>query len=234
MKQLTLVLLGLFCQLGLADDLQTQLDAQQHTMLMMQNNLQQLQNDLQTVNGQLEELRFELERLKAQGSSAAAQNTAAPPQLTPKTEAAAAKSKSDMPAAAAPAAAADSQAQTDEGKLAYDAAYALVNQNKLGEAEQAFASFIERYPQHQLIENAWYWQGQVQYKKGDFEASRVSFLNAAKYTSSPKRPDALFKLGKITEQLGDKEKAKRYYEVLIKTYPQDTSALMAQKELSKL
>ena len=240
-KLLTFTVLLVWGQLALSDDLQTQLNAQQRSMLMMQNNLQQMQNDLQTVNGQLEELHHELSKLREQLNAAAAatQNQVAPPELNPKAaDSAGNSSKASAQSTAvsedsARNTAAVSKQDADEGRISYEKAYALVNKGDLNGAEQAFAAFIQQYPQHQLVANAWYWQGQVQYKKSSYEQARVSFLNAAKYNDSPKRPDALFKLGKISEQLGDKDKARRYYEVLIKTYPNDTSAVMAQRELSK-
>ncbi len=223
---------ALYAGLCPADDVQAQLDAQQRTMLMMQNNLQQMQTDLQAVNGQLEELRHELQQLREQQVKSTVEEPGVTPPVFSGTKTTPEEKSAPAETQVAPKTAAE--AKNDPGKQAYDQAYALVNQHDLTGAEQSFSSFIEHYPEHQYLPNAWYWLGQVQFKLGSYDKARVSFLNAAKYQDSPKRPDALFKLGKITEQLGDKEKARRYYEVLIKTYPEDTSAVLAKKELEKL
>ncbi|HAH70445.1 MAG TPA: hypothetical protein DCL74_01490 [Succinivibrionaceae bacterium] len=43
----------------------------------------------------------------------------------------------------------------------------------------------------------------------------------------------MYKLGLIYKAQGDAEKAKRFFEVVVKNYPDDTSAQLAQKQLSK-
>ncbi|MGN1281822.1 MAG: tol-pal system protein YbgF [Succinivibrio sp.] len=116
----------------------------------------------------------------------------------------------------------------------YQAAYKLLTDNKLDSAAKAFNAYVNKYPKNSLTPNAWYWLGQVQYKQKKYAEARVSFLNTAKFKNAPKRADALYKLGVTSSALGDNEKAKRFYEVLIKTYPSSSSAVLARKELSKL
>ena len=116
----------------------------------------------------------------------------------------------------------------------YQNAYKLLTQNKLDEAAKAFNVYVSKYPNNSLTPNAWYWLGQVQYKQKKYAEARVSFLNTAKFKNSSKRADALYKLGITSSALGDNEKAKRFYEVLIKTYPASSSAVLAKKELAKL
>lgn len=126
------------------------------------------------------------------------------------------------------------QPVNDAARQAYNDAYALVQQNNLKGAEQAFAKYVQDYPENALTPNAWYWLGQVQYAQANYEQSRLSFLNVARFVDSQKRPDALFKLGMITKYLGDNAKAKRYFQLVLEYYPADAAASLAQRELQNL
>ncbi len=233
------------------EDLQLQLNAQQRTMLEQQNQLSQLKAELSVMRGEIETLRYELSKA-ASGSQGVAAGTAAPatavtaPANTAVASgtAAAAGTGTAATSSSAPTSAA-AAAVAPEGNLtlkqpdatarsAYEAAYAKVSANDFAGAVTAFNNYVAAYPDNTLTPNAWYWLGQVQYRQNNYEAARVSFLNVARFTSSAKRPDALYKLGLISKAKGDKEKAQRYFNLVINTYPADTSANMARKELSSL
>lgn len=126
------------------------------------------------------------------------------------------------------------QPVSEEARQAYNSAYALVQQNNLKGAEQAFAQYVQNYPENALTPNAWYWLGQVQYAQSNYEQSRLSFLNVARFVDSQKRPDALYKLGMITKYLGDNSKAQRYFQLVLEYYPTDAAASLAQRELQNL
>lgn len=238
------------------DDLEAQVNAQQATMLRMQNAFDQLQSQLDAQNGKIEELNHEISELKAQvdalksqgaqqGGSEDAQNGQDGQQ-----QGAQGQHGQGQPQQAqgnaqqgAPAAAAAGGPVTDakgnplkpsdaNAKAMYNSAYKMVVANKLKDSIPAFKSFIEKYPDSDLTPNAWYWLAQVQFKLKQNQDARVSFLNAAGFRNSPKRPDSLYKLGLIYKLSGDKDKAKRFFEVVAKQYPNDTAAQLAQKQLS--
>lgn len=227
---------------SLADDLEDQLNAQQSAMLKMQNDFYSMQDELNSQNGQLEELRHDIEQLRAQLNSL--QQSAQAGQNAPSDDT---STNNDKPAGSAPASGNSDQKSLavtdakgnalkkadDQAKKAYNDAYQLVVKNQLSGSEPAFKNYLEKYPDNELTPNAWYWLGQVQFKQNQLQDARVSFLNAAGFKNSPKRPDSLYKLGLIYKAQGDAEKAKRFFEVVVKNYPDDTSAQLAQKQLSK-
>lgn len=232
------------------DDLEAQLNAQQSTMLNMQNAFDQLQSQIDAQNGQIEELKHEIEMLQ-QEVNALKQNAAAAgnsENSQGSTAADSAKSTGAQANAGAGMAVSTQKANgavtdakgkalkaSDDGaKKAYNEAYQMVVNNKLSQSVPAFKSYLEKYPDNDLTPNAWYWLGQVQFKQKQYEDARVSFLNAAGFKNSAKRPDSLYKLGLIYKQNGDKDKARRFFEVVVKSYPSDTSAALAQKQLSSL
>lgn len=116
---------------------------------------------------------------------------------------------------------------------AYNAAYACVQRNDLKGAQTAFQSYVNTYPDNALTPNAWYWLGQVQYQQAIYDQARLSFLNVARFTDSQKRPDALYKLGMISKFIGDQDKASRYFQLVLQTYPNDAAAVLAQRELQR-
>ena len=139
-------------------------------------------------------------------------------------------------ATVAPTAGSDSSLPVADAQAVkmYQGAYNLLVKNKLSESATGFSNYVTKYPNNSLTPNAWYWLGQVQYKQKNYQDARVSFLNTAKSKGSTKRADALYKLGVTSKALGDKDKAKKFFEVLIKTYPTSSSSALAKKELASL
>ena len=145
------------------------------------------------------------------------------------------KVQTQSTAAATPSAGSDSSLPVADAQAVkmYQSAYNLLVKNKLSESATGFSNYVTKYPNNSLTPNAWYWLGQVQYKQKKYQDARVSFLNTAKFKGSTKRADALYKLGVTSKALGDKDKAKKFFEVLIKTYPTSSSTALAKKELAK-
>lgn len=214
-------------------DLQKQIDAQQRSMLEMQNRITELTTQVNTLRGDLEALRYEVARIPA----GAPQSPAANQDSTAGSQTAAVQD----PAAAAPEGppkpnAADEALKPVDAAAqhAYDTAYDHVLNNRLDAAIPAFDSYLQSYPDNVLTPNAWYWLGQVQYRQNKLDDARVSFLNVARFNSSTKRPDAIYKLGLISKMRGENDKAVAYFNLVINTYPADTSSDLARKELLQL
>lgn len=209
--------------------LQRQLDAQQRTMNAQQNQIYQLQQDIATLRGELEQLRYLASR---QGGAGAVSSNSTVVNIP------VGNTSNAAPAAPSNNAAASSSGKltgvTDESRKAYNDAYAKVQNNDLNGAAAAFKSYVDKYPDNALTPNAWYWLGQVQYSQANYEQARLSFLNVARFADSQKRPDALYKLGMISKFLGDKDKATRYFQLVVQTYPNDAAATLSSRELQRL
>lgn len=225
---------------SMADEysLQKQLDAQQRTMLQIQNDMQKMNQEIASLRGEIEKLQYDLKNQAANNTNNAAQNTATSKTASTSTvtttnssntttttttsaSSSTSTTKNDLPEA------------TAEAKQEYNQAYAYITQNKLNEAAVAFNNYIQKYPNNSLTPNAWYWLGQVQYNQSKFDDARISFLNVARFSSSQKRPDSLYKLGVISKLKGDLDKANKYFNLVIQNYPNDTSASLAKKELNQ-
>lgn len=226
----------------LANNIQTQLDAQQRAMLSMQNRMMQMEDEMKRLQGQIDELNYKISKSAIPQASSSAQstdqnlngqnsttgaNTAAISSDKASKESKATINKADSASDIED----DLKAVDAKAQELYDKAYALIVDNKLQDAISAFTSYLEVYKDNKLTPNAWYWKGQAQYKLKDYNSARVSFLNVVRFTSSQKRPDSLYKLGMISKLNGDAQKSMKYFELVIKTYPNDTAANFAKKEL---
>lgn len=225
--------------------IQKQLDAQQRAMLEMQNQLDFYNQQIASLRGDIEKLQYDLNKVKEQMANTAAAPSAPAVQNANSSQQQGSSSGSNS---AAPQnrnnqASAQNSGFTLEGNLktadaqakaAYDNAYKFVTANNLAAAEKEFSAYLQSYPDNSLTPNAWYWLGQVQYKQNKLDEARVSFLNVARFTATPKRPDSLYKLGLISKLKGDKDKAKQFFELVINKYPADTAANLSRQELQNM
>ncbi|MGN1394622.1 MAG: tol-pal system protein YbgF [Succinivibrionaceae bacterium] len=117
---------------------------------------------------------------------------------------------------------------------AYDKAYEFVSKNDFDNAVAEFNKFIKNFPNSSLIPNSYYWLGQIDLKNKNYESAKQNFLNVTKYKNSNKRADAIYKLGQVSEFQNSKDKAKKYYLLVIKSYPKSTEAMLSQKSLDAL
>lgn len=239
--------------------LQNQVQDLQSKLADSEGQIESLKHDLQVLQKENSDLKAKLasnsESENAQTADGSAQQTASNIQTGDSTKATDANSipintvsgssgatlskskvQTQSTSAATPAAGSDSSLPVADAAAVkmYQSAYNLLVRNKLSESATGFSNYVAKYPNNSLTPNAWYWLGQVQYKQKNYQDARVSFLNTAKFKGSTKRADALYKLGVTSKALGDKDKAKKFFEVLIKTYPTSSSSALAKKELASL
>lgn len=118
-----------------------------------------------------------------------------------------------------------SSALDPEAKKSYDAALALVNSKQYTKALDALAAFLVKWPDHPYADNAMYWRGESYYAQGDYAHSAEQFDGLlARFPAGNKVPDALLKLGMCQQKLGNKEKAKSYFDRLAREFPRSEAA----------
>ena len=224
---------GAIVPTGSLDDRVALLERTLNARLRLQAELQQqvdsLQGEVSELRGQLEQQTYQMEQsqerqrqLYQELDKVASSQQAAPAAAAPA-------------AAATPAAAANYSTNQDENQ-AYDAAVNMVLKEKnYDKAIPAFQGFIKQYPNSGYVPNAHYWLGQLLFNKGDRAGASAQFSTVAnKYSKSPKRADALLKLGMLAQLDGKKAEAKSFYEQVIKGYPNTSPAQLAKQSLAKL
>jgi tol-pal system protein YbgF len=116
--------------------------------------------------------------------------------------------------------AAAGQLPTGTAQEQYNKAYGLLGQADYSGAEQAFKSFLQRYPNDPLAGNAQYWLGETYYVRQDYNNAAASFAEGyRKYPQSGKGADSLLKLGMALGNVQQKKEACLTFNQLAKDFP---------------
>ncbi|MTH98062.1 tol-pal system protein YbgF [Roseibium sp. RKSG952] len=113
----------------------------------------------------------------------------------------------------------------------YDRAYNLAVNGQYPQAEQAFRSFIDTYPDSRLSANAQYWLGESLLAQRNYRGAADAFLKT--YTEHPgndKSPDSLLKLGVSLRNLGENQAACATFAELLAKYPGAPSPVLSQAQ----
>lgn len=217
----------------------------------MVNQMQQLQAQVQQLQGQVEELQHQLQtlddknkaqytdldarlgRLESGGAAPGAGNpaTAAAGSASANAPAVAAASNAPAPAANAAVAAGDPAA----AQAAYDVAFKAIRGGNYVEASREFRSFIQQFPNHPLVPNAWYWLGESYYATTNYPVALESFQQLlSQFPQSDKAPDALLKVGYSQLELKKGDEARATLTQVTTKYPGSKAASLAKERLQRL
>ena len=117
----------------------------------------------------------------------------------------------------------------------YEKAYKAYKDHRYDDALAHFKSFIQRYPDHDLADNAQYWLGEVHYDREDYPNAILAFKEVVtRYGDKNKAPDALLKMGYAYVALDDPINARVFFRRLIKNYPFSESVAKAQAKLKEI
>jgi tol-pal system protein YbgF len=112
-----------------------------------------------------------------------------------------------------------------DGKRDYEAAILLARNKQYDKALDALTTFLVRYPDHELSDEAMYWRGECLYGQGanGRAAEQLQGL-LARFPQSDRVPDALLRLGSAQKRLGAAEQAQRTFADLKQRYPKSDAA----------
>ncbi|MDY6953610.1 MAG: tol-pal system protein YbgF, partial [Thermodesulfobacteriota bacterium] len=126
-------------------------------------------------------------------------------------------------------------ASADLAEGAYNKAYEAYTKRRYDEALSLFHGFLERYPDHQLADNAQYWIGETHYDMGDYASAILTFKDVVtRYTDHAKAPDALLKIGYAYIALDDISNARMFLKRVTNNYPLSAAESKARKKLKEL
>lgn len=191
----------------------------------MQLQIQQLQNQVELQTHEVSQLKArerdlmgDLDRRLRELERSAAERAAAP---------------SPPPAATAPTAPTRTVSTVEQQE--YDAAFTLMKQGQYQRAIKGFRTFMTKYADSPLADNAQYWIAEGNYVLRNYKVARDEFSKVMSgYPNSPKAPDALLKIGFIQQELDNGEQARRTLQDLVQRFPQSNAAKLARQRLDKM
>lgn len=131
-----------------------------------------------------------------------------------------------------PPAASVDPAKADMAQALYDSGMTAFNERRYDQALKAFTDFTGAYPQHKLVSNAWFWQGESNYQMKNYAAAALAYEKVISgFPNSNKAPASYLKQGMSFLQLGKKDAARERLNQLIKKYPKAPEATRARQEI---
>jgi len=125
--------------------------------------------------------------------------------------------------------------QKEGEQVAYQKAFDLLRALRYAKATQAFRQFLKDYPDGRYAHIAQYWLAETSYHTRKYDVAVKDYQKLiVLYPKSPKRADALLKIGYSQFELKSFSKAKTALKKLIKSYPGTTEAGQAENLLQKI
>ncbi len=125
--------------------------------------------------------------------------------------------------------------QDPEVEKAYTAAFDKLKSGDYDGAIGAFKGFIQQNPESSYSDNAWYWLGEANYVKRNYDASLEAFQTVVnRFRASDKVPGSLYKIGVIQDERGETDNAYGTLKRVVDQYPDSNVAEMARKRLQGL
>ncbi|MCS7170753.1 MAG: tetratricopeptide repeat protein [Aquificaceae bacterium] len=121
----------------------------------------------------------------------------------------------------------------------YDEAVKLYNLKQLDQARDKFIDFIKKYPRTPLTDNAYFWLGLTYRDLGEVNKAEAVWLTLVERCQKKEMPDcnkapsALLQLARLYEQKADNQKAKEFYEAILRDYPLSEEASTARARLGR-
>lgn len=199
--------------------------------------IQQLQGEVRNLQGKVEEQKHLITRLQKQGRDRyidldqrilnLSENASGQSQST------ASDSGANGGDTGSPVVQKTYRQPTADEKKAYDHIQNLIHQQKdYDGAISKLYEFIDKYPEGDLLVNAYYWLGEVYLVKPQLEQAKQAFtIVATRYPDHRKASDACYKLGVTLDRLGEHEGAVKRMKGVVKDYPGTSAAKLASKFL---
>jgi TolA-binding protein len=116
----------------------------------------------------------------------------------------------------------------------YAEGISLFQQRQYDDALTTFSGLLDKGIEDDLADNCEYWIGECRYAQHEYHKAISAFQKVLTITSSNKKVDAYFLLGKSYEQIGDFVKARWAYEELSLLYPDNEHARVVKSRLNML
>lgn len=127
-----------------------------------------------------------------------------------------------------------SSARDPQALAAYDTALAHARSGGCTQALGEFQTFLSRWPDHPMADNAMYWRGECTLEAGDVRAAANQFASVVqRFPYGHKVPDSIFKLAICFRRLGDGDRAREWSDRLQREFPSSELNARLRAEVSR-
>jgi len=117
----------------------------------------------------------------------------------------------------------------------YNKAMTLYKKANYDNAAKVFVAFFEKYPDHELADNALYWTGECYYSRNNFSAAIIYFRKVIeRYPEGSKVPDALLKTGYSYLAMDDRENGRFFLKKAVAGFPFSPAGSKAEEMLKRI
>lgn len=123
----------------------------------------------------------------------------------------------------------------NERKQLYNLATKYFGTGAYDKALTKFREYIDKYPDDDLTDNAQYWIGECDMKKGDYLKAVEDFQKVIEYYPlGNKVPDAYLKIGYAYLYLKDNVSALQYFNLVRDMFPHTDASIEAEKKIKEM
>ena len=124
---------------------------------------------------------------------------------------------------------------SDQASELYEAAQTQFARGTLSAARVGFQQVVDQYGSHELAPEARYYLADILNQEGNPEDAIEAFLEIPEFhPTAPRVPDALYRVGRLQMELGNRDDAEEYFERVVNTWPDSGAADLAREELRDL
>jgi tol-pal system protein YbgF len=127
------------------------------------------------------------------------------------------------------------QEPTNEKKKLYNVAIKYFGTGAYDKALTKFKEYIDKFPDDDLTDNAQYWIGECNLKKGEYLKAVEEFQKVIEYYPlGNKVPDAYLKIGYSYLYLKDNVSALQYFNLVRDMFPHTDASIEAEKKIKEM
>lgn len=124
---------------------------------------------------------------------------------------------------------------TEECINAYDSSFTLLRRGEYETAIESFTAYMNTCPDHEDIENAYYWIGECYYALEEYTTASEQYKALEeRFPDSDNLSRALYKLARCYQELGKTGDARSVYDRIVKDFPGTLEAEQASQRLKDL
>lgn len=127
------------------------------------------------------------------------------------------------------------EGSVEAAQTKYDEANRHFNRGSLVAARYGFEQYLQQHPNDELAPTAHYRLGDILVQQDSLDAAVEKFLEIrALYPDDAMVPRALYRVGVLHLEMEDEEEARRFFDTVINSYPESSSAELAQDRLDEI